>query len=179
MPIVPVINSAAPSMDSILDTNKGNSFECNQIRYITNTIPECSIGVIRDAEKVFGRMIAQSPPPATLAKGQGPSVWNPKKIDIVLIPPWSVICLDGPSSKGELVDLRHECDFTTQIAWHECDFTTQIVWRLWPHLQRDSNTVLRPLPWPSFNCQILVMQSEKSLPIMFCYSVSKCKMKLH
>ena len=74
MPIVPVINSAAPSMDSILDTNKGNSFECNQIRYITNTIPECSIGVIRDAEKVFGRMIAQSPPPATLAKGQGPSV---------------------------------------------------------------------------------------------------------
>ena len=74
MPIVLASNSAATLVDSTLDTNEGNSFECNQIRYITNTIPECSIGVIRDAEKVFGRMIAQSPPPATLAKGQGPSV---------------------------------------------------------------------------------------------------------
>ena len=45
-----------------------------------------------------------------------------------------MICLDGARSKGVLVDLRHECVFTTQIAW-----------MLWPHLQRDSNTLLRPL----------------------------------
>jgi len=40
MPIAPASNSTATSVDSTLATNKSNSFECNEIRYITNTIPE-------------------------------------------------------------------------------------------------------------------------------------------
>jgi len=87
MTIVPASNSTATSVDSTLATNKSNSFECNEIRYITNTIPECSIGVVHDAEKVYGRMIAQNPSPTTLVKGPRSSVWNPKKIDIVPKPP--------------------------------------------------------------------------------------------
>ena len=83
MPIELASNSAATLVDSTLDTNEGNSFECNQIRYITNIIPECSIGVVCDAEKVFGRIIAQNPSLATLVKGQRSSTWNPKKVDIV------------------------------------------------------------------------------------------------
>ena len=98
---------------------------------------------------MFGRTIALNPLPTTLVKGPGPSIWNPKKIDSVLKPPWS-LCLAGASSKVDLVDIRCACDFTTLISS-----------LLWPHLQRDSNTLLRLLPWPCFNCHILVMQLEK------------------
>ena len=46
------------------------------------------------------------------------------------------------------------------------------------HIFRGTVTPCSDHYWPSFNCHILVMLLEKLLPIMFCYSVSKCKMKL-
>ncbi|PVH47880.1 hypothetical protein PAHAL_4G175600 [Panicum hallii] len=153
-----MLTTSPISADSSLDSIKGSSFECSQVRYITNSAPSYLFGVVllcmetkvRDRQNVFERLLVQSP---------------------VLLEPLPGTMVD----KGLWPPPKQHCNnFPPE--------TIQLYFSLWPPFSRDWATVqqsppwppprqldmqcagvhLRPTPWPSFGCHT-VGQLEKAL----------------
>ncbi|CAL4899995.1 unnamed protein product [Urochloa decumbens] len=127
---------------TLLDTNKGYSFEFSQIRYITNAIIALSGGVLFEmAVAVHGDQTSQDnamlylPPAILVDKGKRLPILHFDQLSIPPKPPWSLLCLEDDSYHSNIA--------TPLLPW--------------THLLVLIDSVqLRPTPWPSFDFPTIV-----------------------
>ncbi|CAN6226594.1 unnamed protein product [Urochloa humidicola] len=138
------------SSDSMLDNSK-HSFEYSQRRYITNSTPGFSRGVVRfekDAD-VHGNQTSQNPgmfdllPAILVDKGKGLSILHSNQLSIPPKPPWSIACPEYDNFKS--------------------GGATLVSWMVWIHFLVHNDTVQnRHISWPPFHF-LTDVHSEKGL----------------